>query len=294
MRSVESVWYRNFIYNLGLTKERYDSAITRSTSGKQLNRLSDNPSDMAYVLDLRSRIGQIDQFAKNIQTGQSALAAAETAVNSSLALVYRAVTLAEQGASETNVGQSRDVIADEIEALRQSLLNYANTQQNGRYLFAGSRTTTLPFTEAGGVVAYNGNDERISVQADFSVQVETNLPGSEVFSGPVDVFQRLADLRDALQADDTDAITASISSMNEVVTQFNDALGQIGNRRTQLSQTQGLLTGFRTSLQSKMSSLEDADMARAITDLSREQVALSAMLQAGAAINQQSLMDYLG
>ncbi len=302
MRPVESVWYRNFLYNLQITKTRYDDAITRSTSGKKINELSDNPSDLAYVLTLRSKVAQIDQFNKNIETGLKYLSSAETAVNSTLTLMYRVISLAEQGASETSEGQPREIIADEIDEIRNSVLNYSNTQVMGKFIFAGSATDTQPFSlNAGtGQIDYNGNDDNVNIQADFSILIATNIPGNQVFGGStapvgvVDIFQRLADLRDHLNANDTIAISNDISTMNEIVNQLNEALGKIGNRVSHLNQIKGMLKDFQNALKEKMSTLEDADMAKAISDLSKEEVGLQSTLQVAARINKVSLMNYLG
>lgn len=308
MRAVESVWQRNFLFNLGLTKERYDKAIGEATSGKKLNELSDNPADMAYVLSLRSNIQQIDQFDKNISSAKKYLGTAETALNTVQKMIQRVITLAEQGASDSNSGQPREIIADEIDKIRDSIINYGNTQVMGKYVFAGSNIDTLPFQKdpVTGAVYYYGNSENIRIQADFSIQVETNIPGDQVFAAPpappavppaqppYDIFQRLADLSTALRADNTTAIGTSISTMHEIVDQINTAVGQLGNRSSHIIDVQNNLKQFKSSLTAKMSSLEDANMAEAITRLTQEEIGLQATLQAGARINKASLMDYLG
>jgi flagellar hook-associated protein 3 FlgL len=293
MRGVENTWYKNFLYNLDLVKSRYDTAITQSTTGKKLNNLSDNPSDISFVLGLRNKIEQLNQFNKNIETGVSFLKASETALDSTQKMILRAITLAEQGASESNEGEAREIIADEIEEIRIAILNNANTQLNGRFLFAGSAITTTPFADNPGGVVYNGNNDSISIQAEFSITVPINIPGDEAFMGATDIFDRLATLRDALIADDTATIGASISSMKDIVEQLNESIGRIGNRTGYLQDLQGSIREFKNSLTVRMSSLEDADLADAITNLKKEEVALSALLQIGARINNYSLMNFM-
>ncbi len=295
MRAVESIWQRNFLINLAVTKGRYDTALNQVTSGKKLINFSDNPSDAASVLSLKNQSDQITQFDRNIAAGLSLLQPAETAVNSSLTLIYRAISLAEQGASEQNTGQAREILADNVDQLRDQLLNYANSEVAGKFLFAGSNTLTTPYVKdpLSGVVTYPGNGEEVRIQADFSVQATTNVPGNQIFSGPIDVFQRLAVLRDALRADDTATIAGSISTMGEVVEQFNQALGVIGNSSSHLMDIRGQLKSFQTSLMSRISTLEDADLASAISNLSKEQTGLQATLNAGSRIQPNSLMDYM-
>jgi len=298
MRPVEANWYRDFLYNLNNTKTRYDDAISQASSGKRLNHLSDNPADMSYVLTLRSKIGQIDQFERNIDSGKLWLNTAESGLNQVQNVLTSIVSLASQGANESNGPNERNTIADSIEQMRDEIMNFANTEINGKYIFAGSATDTIPFTAAGvspQIITYGGNSDVIAVQADFSIQVDTNIPGDQVFTGPnVDIFERLRTLITALRNDDTTGIGNEISNMHELVDQISQGLGNLGNRSAHLDQISGLIKSFKASLVDKMSSLEDANMAEALSNLGREEVGLQAALNVGSRINRQSLMNYLG
>lgn len=305
MRTVEANMYRNFLVNLASTKSRYDTALSQSSSGKKITRLSDAPADAAHALDLRSKIAQIDQFSRNIDSGGKYLSSAESALNGVTTNLYRVITLAEEGASEVNDAAARATIAEQIDLIRDSLLDLANTQVMGVYVFSGTSTDTMPYIKDPAeadpdTVLYQGNGDVMQIQANFSVQVQINLPGSEVFGAngmaapPHDIFARLATLRDALLANDTATITAETGSMNELIDQISDSLGQIGNYSSHLNDTKGILTSLRSSLKAKVSSLEDANMAEALSNMTKEEVGLSAVLQVGARINQVSLLDFLG
>jgi flagellar hook-associated protein 3 FlgL len=305
MRPVEANWYRDFLYNLGNTKGRYDDAISQASSGKKLNHLSDNPTDMSYVLTLRNKIGQIDQFERNIQSGKMYLSTAESALNQVQNLMYSVVSLAEQGASEGAGADGRNTIANRLDDLRDELMNYANTETVGKYIFAGSMTDTIPYVKAAdttlpsgvivpGAITYQGNDQNIAIQADFTISVDTNIPGENVFSTPVDIFDRMGDLIQALREDNTTNIGTETGRLSESINQISEAMGTMGNRSAHLLQIEGMLKSFKASLQDKMSTLEDADMAETLSNLAREEVGLQAALSAGSRINRQSLMNYLG
>jgi flagellar hook-associated protein 3 FlgL len=306
MRAVESTWYRNFLLNLQATKGRFDKSITQTTTGKKINKFSDAPTDMAYVLTLKSKVGQVDQFQNNIKTGLSYLKSSETALNSVLNRMFEVVTLAESGASEQNGPDERAIIADQIDQIRNSVINYANSELMGNFIFSGSATNIKPFEKDPGetppdTVIYNGNSHLRNIQADFSILVNFNIPGNEVFgvgasapAGTVDIFQRLADLRDHLLADDTTALEGDISNFHEVMDQLNENIGKLGNRQAHLTQLSGQLSSFRNSMLGKISSLEDADMAKAISDLTQEEIGLQATLNAGARIGRTSLFNFLG
>lgn len=305
LRPVESTWYRSFLANLTNTKTRYDRALSQASSGKKLNYLSDNPADMSYVLNLRNKIEQVDQFERNIESAFGFLNTSEAALDQVQTLLHTVVGLAEQGASDSNSGEPRERIAERIEAIREEIMTFANTEIMGKFVFAGSATDTAPFevdttppAPAAGrpwPIVYMGNTDDIDIQADFSITVTTNITGDQVFTGPnVDIFDRLANLIEGLRNDDTTAIGAEIGNMNELVSQVSEAIGTIGGRTAHLHQIKGLLMNFKSSMQAKMSSLEDADMAEVITDISREETALQATLQAGSRIQRFSLMNYLG
>lgn len=305
MRTVEATMYRNFLVNLASTKARYNKAVTESSSGKKINNLSDDPANAAHALDLRSKIAQIDQFSRNIDSGSKFLNTAESALNAVTTNLYRVITLAEEGATEVNDAAARATIAEQIDLIRDSILDIANTQIMGVYVFSGSSTDTMPYIKDPAeadpdTILYQGNNDTIEIQANFSVQIQTNLPGSEVFGAngmaapPHDIFARLANLRDALLANDTAVITAETGSMNDLIDQIGAGLGRIGNFSSHMNDTKGILTGYRTALLEQVSSLEDANMAEALSNLTKEEVGLSANLQVGARINQISLLNYLG
>lgn len=311
MRSVESIWYRNFLDNLGTTKSRFDTAISQSTSGKKITQFSDNPADMSYVLSLRNQVEQAEQFEKNISTGKSWLSSAESALSSIVTNLYSIITKAEQGASEVSGIAEREILASDIEQKRDAILNIANTEMMGKFLFAGSATDAQPFTKQAdttqllpdgrtitipGDVVYNGNSDRIKIQADFSIKVDTNVPGDEAFGindGSVDIFATLQKLVTDLRSNNTTEIGNDVQAMNTIVTQLNDTIGKLGNNKAHLDDINGQLKQYKTSITSTMSTLEDADMAEVISNLSKEQVGLQATLRSGALINKQSLMDYI-
>ena len=51
------------------------------SSGKRINRLSDDPVGLVTVLDLRSSLANIEQLGRNINTGRSWLNMAESAMS---------------------------------------------------------------------------------------------------------------------------------------------------------------------------------------------------------------------
>ncbi|ECQ5527523.1 flagellin biosynthesis protein FlgL, partial [Campylobacter jejuni] len=54
-----------------------------------------------------------------------------------------------QAASDSNSQTSREAIAKELERIKESIVQLANTSVNGQYLFAGSQVANKPFDSNG-------------------------------------------------------------------------------------------------------------------------------------------------
>ena len=226
--------------------------------------------------------------------------------------MYQGISLAEQGASDTSGGEGREVLATQVEAVRDALLDLGNTEVLGRFLFSGSASDTTPFVKQAdtsetlpdgrvitvpGDVVYQGNSDVVQIQADFSLKVDVGIPGDQAFGigeGRIDIFAHLQKMVRDLRADDTTALGQDISIMHEVVGQLNDVIGVCGNGTAQLNEVLGQLKQFDGAVKSNLSQLEDANMAEALSDLKQEEVALQALFQTGARIGNQSLLDYIG
>ena len=69
-------------------------------------------------------------------------------LDSMTTIMQRITQLTVQSSSDTLGASDRDVIATEIEALRNELLNLTNTQDlTGAYIFSGNKTSSPAFVE---------------------------------------------------------------------------------------------------------------------------------------------------
>ena len=81
----------------------------------------------------------------------------------------------------TSSDSQRSAAASQIDSSLTQLVNTANQQFNGRYLFAGSTSGQQPFELVGGYVRYNGNEKDLESFSDLNTLFETNIDGNEVF-----------------------------------------------------------------------------------------------------------------
>ncbi|WP_173777141.1 flagellar hook-associated protein FlgL [Campylobacter coli] len=83
-----------------------------------------------------------------------------------------------QAASDSNSQTSREAIAKELERIKESIVQLANTSVNGQYLFAGSQVANKPFDSNGN---YYGDKNNINVVTGARTESPYNIPGWDLF-----------------------------------------------------------------------------------------------------------------
>lgn len=83
-----------------------------------------------------------------------------------------------EAANATQTPTSREVIAKELETIRQQIVDLANTSINGQFLFSGSLTNTKPFDYSGN---YYGDGKRLNIVTGDGVKNAYNIPGYDLF-----------------------------------------------------------------------------------------------------------------
>src|ERR1700744_1510158 len=153
------------------------------TTGKRINVASDDPTGAAQALSLNHILASNAQYTSNIGAANTRLTTEGGALDSVTSLLDRARTLALNGINGSLSTSDRQNMATELTQIRDQLGQLHNTTDtNGAALFAGTSTTTAPFTKnADGSVIYNGNDGQLNTAVGSSLQVPIGDAGSSVF-----------------------------------------------------------------------------------------------------------------
>jgi flagellar hook-associated protein 3 FlgL len=293
MRVTPSIQNRNFLENVNQLKTRLDKAQEEVSSGKTVNRLSDNPFAASQASNLTSMIGANDQFTAMNDRLKGKLEVTDTVLQSMIRNLDSAQALATQALSGTTTPEARNALAGDVEGIRKQMLSAGNTQLNGSYIFAGTMTTAAPFVDTAGVVTYNGNDEAMYQRLDRSVVVQTNITGQDLFLGAPPMFTVLSDLKNAILANDTTTIQARLNDLQSISDRVNDIDSTVGNNMKLVDQLQDSLRANSQALQDHISTLTDADLAKSITDMNLTNQSINMSLNAQANVQQLSLLDYL-
>jgi flagellar hook-associated protein 3 FlgL len=282
---------RTFLTNIERLNSNLEVVNQQVSSGKKLLSLKDSPSGSAELVGLSAQLADIDQYQANAAAGNLYLGVADSALSSVHTLVTSIFTKGSAAASNILDPTERAALAGEIRSLRDQVLSLANSETQGRYIFAGSASNAPAFTIAGDIVTYQGDQVVNTVSVGDGVTVPQGFAGDSVFSS---IFATINQLLTAVDGGDVPGMQAALS-------QFGTTLGGLNTFRVQLGVSQNTLGDLRneqdaarTSLTSRQSSLQDADMAQAVTQLSQIQTALQAALTARSITQQKNLFDYLG
>jgi flagellar hook-associated protein 3 FlgL len=182
----------------------------------------------------------------------------------------------------------------------ESVLQFTNTDNNGRYIFSGTKTSTTPFSAVrnsnGRIssVSYDGNNEEIKYQIGPNTYIQVNTPGGTFFQDN-QVFSTLISLRDALESSTFDSSTflGQRNTLDTAINTLSAEITKLGAKANRLELTANSLANSKIALKEMISYTEDADVASLIMDLKRQENVLQSSLQTGARIIQPTLLDFL-
>jgi flagellar hook-associated protein 3 FlgL len=291
---------RTTLSNINLNYKKMQAIQEKLSSGKQINRPSDDPSGTRKVLGLRAEELQVQQFLDNTETAKEQINYTSNTLESIQELFSKIKDLAIQAGNDT-LGQSdRNIIANELDELLESVLQNANTDNNGRYIFSGTKTLTSAFTATrdsnGNIlsVSYNGNNEEIKYQIGPDTFIQVNLHGGKLFQDNK-AFSTLISLRDALKAStfDSTAFSNLRNTFDTATNALSTEITKFGAKANRLEMTTNSLENSQTALKELISYTEDADVASLIVDLQHQENVLQSSLKTGAMVIQQTLLDFL-
>jgi flagellar hook-associated protein 3 FlgL len=271
------------------------------TTGRRINRLSDDPLGAVRVLGLRGFEAALNQYEKNLNSALPALEQADTALDQALDRLVRAKELAIAMASDSNSPDQRLQTALEVREIFQQVLSVANTKVENRYIFAGFANGSPPFAEGAGVVNYSGDSGEVFVQTSPASSVAVNVPGDQVFQGAgvvggVDMFDIFLDLETALQNNDVsgaDGIRTQIGRFDLAIDQVLGFRAEFGARINNAQTAKDAISVMKIRNNEQRSNLEDADVLKVYSDFARFQQAFQAALQSAAQVVRPNLLDFL-
>ena len=298
MRVSTGLLFNTMMQDVAKYQERMNSLREDIATGKSLRKPSDDPLGASRAVTIRALLAGAEQHEANVRDAREWLAATEMYMSQAQDLLVAAKDAAIKGANDALTGDARKAIAYDINQMIEDMFRLANSQHEGRYIFAGLKTTTPSFTatrDADGIitsVTYGGDSKLKMIEAEDGVNVQVNLPGDQAF-GASGLFSTLIALRDHLMDNNGDEIRQDVGRLDVCIDKVTEMIGQLGARSARLGRAATRIEQTKVELAASLSKIEDTDIAKATVALELQQVIYKAALAAGAQVIQPTLLDYL-
>ena len=115
------------------------------STGKKINKSSDNPIGTSQSMDLRSEVDQFTNFQRNIVDGLAYLGTVDSTLSTGNNLYQNLRERAIQAASDSNSAESRSYIGKECRAIFDQMVALANTSFKNEYIFSGTNSQVPPY-----------------------------------------------------------------------------------------------------------------------------------------------------
>jgi len=293
-----------FLASINSLQDRLDAAQLQLSSGLRVNKASDAPQQVGDIFQARADLSHATQIDQNLGIVKAQVDAADSALQQAVQVLDQASTIGVEGDGDTASGQL-GTLANQVQGLISQLASITRTSVGGVYIFSGDQGASPAYQVNTG--SPNGVDRLIKTQATAQASDPTgitfqvaktaqdlfdNRDSSDNFT-PQNAFAALKNLQNALQSGNTAAISTAIDGVHTASAYLNQQLGFYGEAQNRIDSAIDLAKKFEVQDQTKLSSLQDADIPTVAIQMTQENTALSAAMSARAKRPNTSLFDYL-
>ena len=149
MRITNKMMTNNVLHNINNNKNLLSTLENQYSTGKKIQKPSDDPIIAVRALKLRTNLSEITQYTeKNIPDALSWMDTTESSLDVVNEILRQMNTYCNQGANDTLTAEDRNSIVENLEQLKQHIYQEGNSNYAGRYVFSGYKTDTpLVFNE---------------------------------------------------------------------------------------------------------------------------------------------------
>ncbi len=213
------------------------------------------------------------------------------------------------------------LMIDQVKNILDRTIGLLNTQLDGKYIFAGTRTDTKPvnITDAAGLLAlpepptgaFDNNQIKPSTRIDDNVVMEYGMLADEVGQDFLQAMQRIlmfdsgtlpagataygpaGSFGNPLTENQVAFLENELSRMQSAADGITAQTAANGIRQKQLEDTQIRQEREVTFIKGFVGEIEDVNLAEAVTRLNQDQVALNASFNVISKLNNFSLLNFL-
>mgnify|MGYP000439149985 FL=1 len=193
MRIAQRTISRNYMKSLNTSLSKRAESFERGTTGLKFSKLSDNVADGSRALHIQEERYKSTQQLSNVENLRSEMESVDSNMESIHSILQSIQEKTLSGMSENYGEEKREVLAQEISSMKEQILQFANAQFSGKFLFGNTNNSTAPFTvnAQNGKLQFNGID----------VELIRYKDGEFVYTDPVDAQEKKVPNSDEIFAD---------------------------------------------------------------------------------------------
>ncbi|HDR7709263.1 flagellin [Bacillus cereus] len=252
-------------------QDKMNTSMNRLSSGKSINSAADDAAGLAIATRMRAKEGGLNVGARNTQDAMSALRTGDAALGSVSNILLRMRDLATQASSGTNNDKDIASMDKEYQALAQEIDHIAGkTNFNGNaFLNKGTdgKDITIQLSDA--------SSDTMTIAA-----IETKKLTTDTLAVSADGSKKL------------DATTAAgeITKLDDAIQNIADARATFGSQLNRLDHNLNNVTSQATNMAASASQIEDADMAKEMSNMTKFKILNEAGISMLSQANQTPQM----
>ncbi|WP_353095013.1 flagellin [Tissierella praeacuta] len=264
---------------LNVNTEGLQKSLERLSSGKRINRASDDAAGLAISQKMEAQVRGLRQASRNSLDGVSLIQTAEGALNEVHEMLQRMRELSVQGANGVYEEEDLGAIANEMRELTEQInMIGRDTEFNGIKLLDGSNTSGLR-------LQIGANKEQfINVEMkDINVKVGSGSGELNIETGIIkkDGSGGFTVVSGGVKSSEFESAITVYNNAIEKVSSIRSKLGAIQNR---LEHTIKNVDNTAENLTAAKSRIEDLDMAKEMSEFTK----LNILQQAGTSMLSQA------
>ncbi|MBX9155029.1 MULTISPECIES: flagellin N-terminal helical domain-containing protein [Bacillus] len=249
-------------------QDKMNTSMNRLSSGKSINSAADDAAGLAIATRMRAKEGGLNVGARNTQDAMSALRTGDAALGSVSNILLRMRDLATQASSGTNNDKDIASMDKEYQALAQEINHIADkTNFNGNAFLGGpgGKDITIQLSDA--------SNDTMKITAINTKDITTT---------------KLA--TDGTKKLDATTAATEITALDTAIQEIADARATFGSQLNRLDHNLNNVTSQATNMAASASQIEDADMAKEMSNMTKFKILNEAGISMLSQANQTPQM----
>lgn len=318
MRITQKNIQRAYLNNLHRNMKQLATSNERMSSGRRLNRVSDNVSDAQRALTVRDKLQRSEQYLRNIDKLQLDLNGQETSLMQMNEIIARAQSLLVNAKSDTNGPSERTILAKELDYLSESIVQLMNVQGVDRPVFAGIDGKTPIVLGDGTVLIHDENvdtlvssgvtgqyiDIGLGLQFNEGAVKESSVVRSDTSpleilgygmddGTPNNLIRVFQELSNGLKNNDLSGFESLSKKVSSAHDRLLVSLTDLGARNAYLDNTKNRMEIDQLQLTEMQSKLEAVDIESELILNKSLELTWQVSLQLGSKVLPMSIFDFI-